>query len=239
MAFLILADGTVFEGKSMGAQGRVIGETVFTTGMTGYLETLTDPSYYGQIVTQTFPLIGNYGVIPEDFESKKSHIKGYIVRELCDRPSNFRCNGTLDEFLKKQNITGLYGIDTRALTKILRETGVMNGMIVSDDVCPVVDEKLLDEIKSFSIRNAVSSVQAAMIDEPLKNGVFPEKSFYKKRAENKNRKKELLLQFLFPVAQSLGIRLQSVDVRPGQGSRRRRLRRQQGGQQQQCYKDTG
>ncbi len=190
MAFLILADGTVFEGKSMGAQGRVIGETVFTTGMTGYLETLTDPSYYGQIVTQTFPLIGNYGVIPEDFESKKSHIKGYIVRELCDRPSNFRCNGTLDEFLKKQNITGLYGIDTRALTKILRETGVMNGMIVSDDVCPVVDEKLLDEIKSFSIRNAVSSVQNAMIDSPLEKGVFPEKTFYKKRnpQENKNRK---------------------------------------------------
>ena len=80
MAFLILADGTVFEGKSMGAQGRVIGETVLTTGMTGYLETLTAPRYYGQIVTQTFPLIGNYGVIPEDFESKKSHIKGYIVR---------------------------------------------------------------------------------------------------------------------------------------------------------------
>ena len=91
-AFLILADGTVFEGNSIGAAGSVIGETVFTTGMTGYLETLTDPSYYGQIVTQTFPLIGNYGMIPEDYESKKCHIRGYIVRELCEKPSNFRCN---------------------------------------------------------------------------------------------------------------------------------------------------
>ena len=88
-AYLILADGTVFEGKPIGATGSTTGETVFTTGMTGYLETLTDPSYYGQIVTQTFPLIGNYGVIPEDFESKKSWVKGYIVRERC--PEDDRC----------------------------------------------------------------------------------------------------------------------------------------------------
>ena len=124
-AYLILADGTVFEGSSIGATGTTIGETVFTTGMTGYLETLTDPSYYGQIVTQTFPLIGNYGVIPEDFESKKSWVRGYIVRELCDSPSNFRCNDTLDSFLKKQGIVGICGIDSRALTKRLRESGVM------------------------------------------------------------------------------------------------------------------
>ena len=89
-AYLILADGTVFEGNSIGVQGKTIGEVVFTTGMTGYLETLTDPSYFGQIVTQTFPLIGNYGVIPEDFESARSWVRGYIVRELCDGPSNFR-----------------------------------------------------------------------------------------------------------------------------------------------------
>ena len=130
-AFLILADGTVFEGKSIGASGSTIGETVFTTGMTGYLETLTDPSYYGQIVTQTFPLIGNYGVIPEDYESRKSFVRGYVVRELCDQPSNFRCESDLSSFLKAQGIIGICGIDTRALTKKLREAGVMNGMIIS------------------------------------------------------------------------------------------------------------
>lgn len=190
MAFLILADGTVFEGKSVGAKGTVIGETVFTTGMTGYLETLTDPSYYGQIVTQTFPLIGNYGVIPEDFESKKSHIRGYIVRELCEKPSNFRCKGDLDGFLKDQNIIGLCGIDTRRLTKILREAGVMNGMITSDDICPKVDDELLNKIKSYKIVDAVKSVQGSMIDEPLKNAVEPVKTFYytKDFADGKGKK---------------------------------------------------
>lgn len=190
MAFLILADGTVFEGKSVGAKGSVIGETVFTTGMTGYIETLTDPSYYGQIVTQTFPLIGNYGVIPEDYESKKSHIKGYIVRELCDKPSNFRCKGDLDGFLKAQGIIGLCGIDTRRLTKILREAGVMNGMIVSDDVCPEINEGLLTKIKSYTIKDAVKNVQGAVREEPLKNAVEPEKTFYytKDFADGKNKK---------------------------------------------------
>lgn len=157
-AFLILADGTVFEGKSIGASGTTIGETVFTTGMTGYIETLTDPSYYGQIVTQTFPLIGNYGVMPEDFESKKSWVRGYIVRELCDEPSNFRCSGSLNDFLKEQGIVGICGIDTRALTKRLRESGVMNGMIVSGDY-QEVSEQLLEKIKNYKIEAAVESVQ--------------------------------------------------------------------------------
>ncbi len=180
-AFLILADGTVFEGTSIGATGSVIGETVFTTGMTGYLETLTDPSYYGQIVTQTFPLIGNYGMIPEDYESKKCHIRGYIVRELCDKPSNFRCKLTLDDFLKQQNIIGLCGIDTRQLTKILREAGVMNGMIITAETCPKVDEELLSKIKSYQIVDAVKNVQNAMIEEPLKHAVEPVKTpFYTK-----------------------------------------------------------
>ena len=142
-AWLILADGTVFEGTSIGAVGTTIGETVFTTGMTGYIETLTDPSYYGQIVTQTFPLIGNYGVMPEDFESKKSWVRGYIVRELCEEPSNFRCAGSLNDFLKEQGIVGICGIDTRALTKRLRESGVMNGMIVSGE-CLEVSDKLIE-----------------------------------------------------------------------------------------------
>ena len=161
MAYLILADGTVFKGKSIGAQGEIIGETVFTTGMTGYLETLTDPSYYGQIVTQTFPLMGNYGVIPEDFESKKSWVRGYIVREICDKPSNFRCEYNLESFLKNQNIIGICGIDTRALTKKLRESGVMNGIIISSDECPEITESLLSKIKSFKIEQAVETVSCS------------------------------------------------------------------------------
>ncbi len=156
-AYLILADGTFFEGTSIGAQGETIGETVFTTGMTGYIETLTDPSYFGQIVTQTFPLIGNYGLIPTDFESKKSWVSGYIVRELCDQPSNFRCDATLDSFLKAQNIIGICGIDTRALTKKLRESGVMNGMIISGEL-PAVNEALLKKISSYKIEQAVETV---------------------------------------------------------------------------------
>ncbi len=158
-AYLILADGTVFEGSSIGATGTTIGETVFTTGMTGYIETLTDPSYFGQIVTQTFPLIGNYGVIPEDFESKKSWVRGYIVREMCDNPSNFRCGTTLDDFLKAQNIIGICGIDTRALTKKLRESGVMNGMIMSGkDAQNLNPDELLEKIRDYKIERAVESV---------------------------------------------------------------------------------
>ena len=162
-AFLILEDSTIFEGHSIGVKGQTIGEVVFTTGMTGYIETLTDPSYYGQIVTQTFPLIGNYGVMTKDFESGQSWVRGYVVRELCDQPSNFRCEEDLDSFLKAQNIVGICGIDTRALTKKLRENGVMNGMIISDEgeqsVIPVPDTGILDKIKAYSIKNAVKSVQ--------------------------------------------------------------------------------
>ena len=176
-AWLILADGTVFEGSSIGATGSTIGETVFTTGMTGYLETLTDPSYYGQIVTQTFPLIGNYGDIPLDYESKKSWGRGYIVRELCDQPSNFRCEGDLNNFLKAQNIVGICGIDTRALTKRLRESGVMNGMIISGlEACPEVTPALLEEIKAYKIEQAVESVQSNSVIPPLDGGIFTSQS---------------------------------------------------------------
>lgn len=169
-AYLVLENGQVFEGKSFGASGCITGEAVFTTGMTGYLETLTDPSYFGQIVVQTFPLIGNYGVIPADFESEKPHVRGYIVREKCDTPSNFRCptdsSGTLDSFLKSHNIIGLYGIDTRQLTKIIRESGVMNARILSLSGDEEKDKTVLAEIKnpnfesikSFKIENAVNSV---------------------------------------------------------------------------------
>ena len=152
-AYLILENGKVFKGKSFGAQGAVTGEVVFTTAMTGYLETLTDPSYYGQIVVQTFPLIGNYGVIPEDFESKGPALKGYIVREVCEHPSNFRCDGKLSEFLESRGIIGLYGIDTRQLTRIIREHGVMNGRITTDP-----NEADMEEIRSYLVKDAVDSV---------------------------------------------------------------------------------
>ena len=157
-AWLILADGTIFQGTSIGAQGKTIGETVFTTGMTGYIETLTDPSYFGQIVTQTFPLMGNYGIIPEDYENKKCWVRGYIVREMCNLPSNFRCEGRLNDFLKSQNITGICGIDTRALTKKLRESGVMNGMIISGETAPTVTSELLQTIRNYKIEQAVETV---------------------------------------------------------------------------------
>ena len=129
--YLVLENGQFFEGNAFGAEGEITGEIVFATAMTGYLETLTDPSYYGQIVVQTFPLIGNYGVIPADFESENTHVKAYIVREWCQEPSNFRSEGNLDTFLKEQNVIGLCNIDTRQLTRMIRDYGVMNARIVS------------------------------------------------------------------------------------------------------------
>lgn len=128
-ACLTLENGRVFEGTRFGAETEAEGELVFTTGMSGYLETLTDPSYFGQIVVQTFPLIGNYGVISEDFESARPRLSGYIVREWCDMPSNFRSESDLDAYLKKMEVPGLYGVDTRALTRILRSAGVMHAKI--------------------------------------------------------------------------------------------------------------
>ncbi|MDR3309997.1 MAG: carbamoyl phosphate synthase small subunit [Oscillospiraceae bacterium] len=151
-AYLILQNGEIFEGYSFGASGETVGETVFTTGMTGYLETLTDKSYYGQIITQTFPLIGNYGVIPEDFESPEPAAKGYIVRQWCQDPSNFRSEGGLDVFLKSHGIVGLYGVDTRRLTKILREHGTMNGKITN-----VKPDGVPEELHRFAIKNAVAT----------------------------------------------------------------------------------
>ncbi len=153
--YLILENGKVFEGESIGAEGEVIGEVVFTTAMTGYLETLTDPSYYGQMVCQTFPLIGNYGVMEEDFESPHSFVKGYIVRDVCDTPSNFRSQGKLDDMLKKLGVIGICGIDTRELTKIVRESGVMNAIITDKPTLDPAKKKQLDE---YVIKDAVKSV---------------------------------------------------------------------------------
>ena len=150
-AYLVLGNGKVFKGKHIGAPRKCLGELVFTTNMEGYLETLTDPSYAGQIVIQTFPLIGNYGVIDEDFEGK-SALKGYVVRELCDTPSNFRSQGKLDEYLKKHGIPGICGVDTRELTRMIREEGVMNAMICSRI------PKDLSAIKEFSVTKVVDAV---------------------------------------------------------------------------------
>lgn len=167
-AFLILEDGTVFTGTSIGSREEVISEIVFNTSMTGYLEVLTDPSYAGQSVVMTYPLIGNYGVTP-DMESKKAWPKGYIVHELSRFSSNFRCRETLEIFLKKENVTGIAGIDTRALTKLLREKGTMNGMITTKNPCDV--QKLLPKIRACRIENTVplTTCKTPYILEP-----FPE-----------------------------------------------------------------
>lgn len=150
--YLILSDGTVYEGEGIGAEGETIGEVVFTTAMVGYMETITDPSYYGQIITQTFPLIGNYGAISADSESEKPALSGYIVREECGIGSNFRKESELDEFLKRHGIVGLCGIDTRALTKKIRSKGVMNGLITSrKNAAP----ERLREIKAYRVKDAV------------------------------------------------------------------------------------
>lgn len=154
-AYLVLANGIVFEGKSFGAEGETIGETVFTTGMTAYQETLTDPSFCGQIVTQTFPLIGNYGVNDEDYQSPTSYVAGYVVREFCDTPSNFRSTGDLETFMKKHNIIGIYDIDTRSLTRKIRDFGVMNGAITTD-ISNL--EQLIERIKAYDIGNPVEKV---------------------------------------------------------------------------------
>ncbi|WP_461256617.1 carbamoyl phosphate synthase small subunit [Treponema sp. R80B11-R83G3] len=165
-AYLVLENGTVMKGEYFGAQGEITGEVVFATGMTGYLETLTDQSYYGQIVLQTFPLIGNYGVIPPDFESANVGARAYIVKHPCKNPSNFRSEGTLDAFLKERGITGLYGIDTRALTRIIRENGVMNGKITS---APPTEADIA-ETKAYSIINAVAAVSSRTVTKtPPKN----------------------------------------------------------------------
>lgn len=154
-AYLILEDGNVFTGTSIGSAREVISEIVFNTSMTGYLEVLTDPSYAGQAVVMTYPLIGNYGITP-DMESKRPWVDGYIVRELSRMPSNFRCEGTIQEFLLKYEIPGIAGVDTRALTKILREKGTMNGMITTDEHYNI--EEIIPKLKAYTAGNVVDKV---------------------------------------------------------------------------------
>ncbi len=172
-AFIILSNGMVFEGENFGAKGTSIGEVVFNTGMAGYEETLTDPSYYGQIITQTYPLIGNYGINTEDAESRKIWAFGYIVRENCDEPSNFRCKQTLDSYLKQQGIIGVSRVDTRKLTRIIRESGVMNGAVTTQYESAqqaADDSELMEKIKNYNVVNAVKSVTVKKSETFNENG---------------------------------------------------------------------
>ena len=142
---LILESGEVFHGKGFGAEQETEGEVVFNTGMTGYQELISDPSYCGQIVCMTYPLIGNYGINRDDYESMEPAIKGLILKEICDLPSNFRSQLSLDEFFQKKGMSGIYDVDTRRLTRILRNKGVVKGKIVNDDA----DENIIvEELKS-------------------------------------------------------------------------------------------
>lgn len=155
-AFLILEDGTVFKGSHIGADKDIISEIVFNTSMAGYTEVYTDPSYAGQAVCLTYPLIGNYGVCVDDMESSRIWLDGVIVRELSEIPSNFRCDMSIQEFLAKYDIPGIEGIDTRALVRILREKGTMNGMITTNENYNI--DEIIPKLKAYSMGDVVSKV---------------------------------------------------------------------------------
>ncbi|MGN0348981.1 MAG: carbamoyl phosphate synthase small subunit [Roseburia sp.] len=200
-AFLILEDGSVFTGTSIGSAREVVSEIVFNTSMTGYLEVLTDPSYAGQAVVMTYPLIGNYGITP-DMESKRPWPDAYIVRELSRMPSNFRQEGTIQDFLLQYDIPGIAGIDTRALTKILREKGTMNGMITTDENYRV--EEILPRLKAYTTGNVVDKVTCA------------EKWVLKSEVSQKAPKRVALLDLgaKHNIARSLGKRGCEVTIYP-------------------------
>lgn len=154
-AKLILENGMVFQGNALGYLKETVGEVVFNTGITGYQEVLTDPSYYGQIVTMTYPLIGNYGLNLEDGESQSPKVRGFIVREACDYPNNFRCEIKLEDYLRNNKIMALENIDTRALTKVLRSTGTMKGIITLEELS---EDYIKEKLKDFTNEDAVMQV---------------------------------------------------------------------------------
>ena len=168
--YLLLADGQLFEGTRFGAEKDVYAELVFTTAMTGYLETITDPSYEGQIVIQTFPTIGNYGVIPEDFESARPGLSAYVVREWCHDPSNFRCQGTLDDYLRREGIPGLCGLDTRRLTRRIRSAGVMNAALLMEE--PENTDAVIAKLRALPFHPAVQDVSCKEITEGKTQGKY-------------------------------------------------------------------
>lgn len=182
---LILEDGTVFIGKGFGADTKTIGEIVFNTGMTGYQEILSDPSYCGQIVTLTYPLVGNYGINRDDFESITPAIQGFIVKEVCDFPSNWRNELSLDEYFKQKNIPGISGIDTRKLTRIIRQYGTLKGAICSieEDADAVIQhlknaELSTDQVKQVSTKKPYPSPgrgkRVVLVDYGMKHGILRE-----------------------------------------------------------------
>ncbi|MGE5630771.1 MAG: carbamoyl phosphate synthase small subunit [Caulobacteraceae bacterium] len=156
-AKLVLENGMIFEGRAFGYLQETVGEVVFNTGITGYQEVLTDPSYYGQIVTMTYPLIGNYGLNLEDAESKAPKVKGFIVREACDYPNNFRCEIKLNDYLRNNKIMAMDQVDTRALTKVLRNSGTMKGIIT---LYKLNENEIKEKLRSFSNTDAVFNVTA-------------------------------------------------------------------------------
>lgn len=164
-ALLVLADGTAFKGWSFGASGTTIGEVVFNTGMTGYQEVVTDPSYRGQIVTFTYPELGNTGVNPDDEESSQPHVKGVIARNVCFRASNWRSTQSFPDYLKEHQIPGIYGIDTRALTRILRSSGAMNGGISTEILEPAELLQRVQEAPSMAGLNLVKEVSTKEVYE--------------------------------------------------------------------------
>jgi len=173
-AILALEDGTTLVGKSFGATGRTAGEVVFNTGMTGYQEILTDPSYAGQIVCLTYPLIGNYGVNDEDFESRRVQVEGFAVRETADQPSNWRSGGTIHEFLRERGIVGIQGIDTRALTRALRSRGVMMGAISTEDT----PEELVARVRALPAYAGIDFVRRVTTPEPYEWKADGEERFH-------------------------------------------------------------
>jgi len=154
MGFLMLEDGSIFEGTNFGAHEKAVGEVVFNTGMTGYQELLTDPSYYGQIVVMTFPIVGNYGINEIDIESEIPRVRGFVVQESCPKPNNWKATQTLEEYLCKHKIAALEGIDTRALTRKIREKGTMKGLITP---FPPTDEDVL-WLKEYRLEKPVDHV---------------------------------------------------------------------------------
>ena len=158
-AYLVLEDGSIHRGESFGAEIPGHGEVVFNTSMTGYQEVLTDPSYAGQLVTLTYPLVGNYGINPQDFESRQIRVAGLITREHCDRPSHGRSDRTLDEFLRSQDIPGISGVDTRAITRRLREHGVMMGLLTTES--PEAALVRLAQMPRYDDQDLVRTVTAA------------------------------------------------------------------------------
>ncbi len=163
LARLALENGKIFYGKGFGAEGSSSGEVVFNTAMTGYQEVLTDPSYCGQIVTMTYPLIGNYGINPDDFESRKTFVRGFIVKEVCTMPNNWRTTETLSEYLERCGVLGLTGIDTRALTRIIREFGTLRGIITTEDIS---DAELRQKVESVPFLSGQRLIEETTTPEP-------------------------------------------------------------------------